>query len=52
MGLEIIEPHEVTFGPPWYANTEASLDLSLGLCVAAAPEKDAERDSSKTTEDL
>ena len=42
----------MTFGPPWYANTEAGLDLSLGLCVTAAPEKDAERDSSKTTEDL
>ncbi len=37
MRLEVIEPHEVTLGPPWFSGTEASLDLFLGLGVTTAP---------------
>ena len=42
----------MTLGPPWYSTTEASLDLSLGLCVTTVPEVETERHSSKTAEDL
>ena len=49
---EIIEPHEMTLGPPWFSTTEASLDLLLGLCVSTVPEIETECDRSKTAEDL